>query len=520
MSVAQAAVRPESPGPRPKAPAPLDLSPEALTRATLADLGTALRAGAVTAVDLLEAHLARLQRVNPLLNALVVPRFAEARAEAAAADVRLAAGEGADLPLLGIPCSLKEMMAFTGLPLTAGIPRRRAAVATEDAAVVARIRRSGAVVMGLSNVPEGGMWMETANGIYGRTANPWDVRRTSGGSSGGEAALVASGAAVFGIGSDVGGSIRIPAAFCGVPGHKPSGGVVPNTGHWPGNPGIGGYLCIGPFARNVSDLFTILQVIAGPDAGDPASMGGPVLRDPRSVDVRTIKVHPVLGDGRMKIDAPVKAAVERAAVALQEQGCAVGEIDPQRFRGAFRIWSSMLSAAGSPPQTVLLGDGRRVRPVLELMRLAMGRSEHTFPALLLAAIEPLSHLQPGIARKAIAAGLALRDALENILGDDGVLLYPPYSALALPHRRPLLRPFDAMCTGLFNVLEFPGTVVPTGLTAEGLPTAVQILAGRGHDHLTLAAAGAVERALGGWRRAEPQRLARPPRLAAKGHTLS
>lgn len=494
------------------APAHLDLSPDSLTRATLAELGQALRAGAVSAVDLLDAHLARVERVNPLLNAMVVARYAEARVEAEAADARLAAGQGVDHPLLGIPCSLKEMLAFTGLPQTAGIPRRRDTIATEDAAVVARIREAGAVVMGLTNVPEGGMWMETANGVYGRTANPWDVRRTSGGSSGGEAALVASGAAVFGIGSDVGGSIRIPGAFCGVPGHKPSGGLVPNTGHWPGNPGIGGYLCIGPFARNVSDLFTVLQVIAGPDAGDPASDVGRTLRDPATVDVRRLKVFPVLGDGRMKIDAPVKAALNRSAAALQAEGCQVGEIDPRRFRGAFRIWSSMLAECGNHPQTVLLGDGRRVRPVVELMRLAMGRSEHTFPALVLAAVEPFGQYLPGGAKKAVAQGLALRDELEGILGDDGVLLYPPYTGIALPHRRPLLRPFDAMCTGLFNVLEFPGTVVPTGLTAEGMPTAVQILAARGQDHLTLAVAGALERSLGGWQRAEPRPAARPPRL--------
>ncbi|MCA9542809.1 MAG: amidase [Myxococcales bacterium] len=465
----------------------------------------AMRAGTLSPVALLEAHLARITKVNPLLNAVVADRFTAARdeAEAAAARYRAAADPAALPPLLGVPCTIKEFLPVAGLPLTAGIAARRDRVATEDAVVVQRLRAAGAIVMGVTNVPEGGLWMETANALYGVTNNPWDVTRTSGGSSGGEAAIVAAGGAPFGIGSDVGGSIRIPAALCGVVGHKGTGGLVPNTGHWPGNPGIGGFLCTGPIGRTVDDLVRVLRVIAGPDEGDPCTLQAPPLQDPDSVDLRTVTVFPVPGDGRLRVANPVRKGIARAAQALEAQGARVGTLDPRRLRKGFRIWSSMLTLGGSDPYKVLLGDGQPIRPLLELLKMGVGRSQHTFMGAGTALLEPLSTLSQARLERFIDLGRRLRDELEALLGDRGVLLYPPYTGLAPRHHWAKLRPFDPMCTGLFNVLEFPGTVVPVGAHA-GLPVAVQILGGRGHDHLTLAVGRALERALGGWRRANPK----------------
>ncbi len=483
-------------------------TPANLLELDLAHLSAALREGTLTSAALVDAHIARVEAVNPLLNALIADRFDDARAEARAADAQRAqAAPGVALPpLLGIPCTIKEFLPVTGMPHTAGIAARRDRVATTDAVVVQRLRAAGAIVLGVTNVPEGGLWMETTNRPYGATSNPWGLRRTSGGSSGGEAALVSAGAVPFGIGSDVGGSIRIPAAFCGVPGHKPTGGLVPNTGHWPGNPGIGGFLCTGPLARRVDDLTTVLRIIAGPDAGDPCTVGAPWrLGDPASVDLSKVTVYPVAGDGRMRVSGPVRWGLTHAAGALQAAGARIGRFDPTRLAKGFGVWSSMLTLSGSDPYKVLLGDGRAIHPVLELFKMLVGRSDHTLMGAAMAALEPVTHWQPKRVARFIELGRAMQAEVEDVLGDDGVLLYPPYTTLAPRHHMAKLRPFDAMCTGLFNVLEFPGTAMPVSFDHGPVPVSVQILGARGQDHLTLAVAKALEDQLGGWRRAEPTR---------------
>ena len=178
------------------------------------ELTRLVREGALTSEALTEAHLARIDAVDAQVNAVTARRFEQARAEARAADQARARGEPLP-PLHGIPCSIKEFFAVEGMPWTGGLRARADVVASADAVAVRRLRKAGAIVVCTSNVPEGGLWMETYNDLYGRTSNPWDPKRTSGGSSGGEGALVGSGATPFGLGSDVGGSIRIPAAFCG-----------------------------------------------------------------------------------------------------------------------------------------------------------------------------------------------------------------------------------------------------------------------------------------------------------------
>jgi len=239
-----------------------------LLHAPATRLAARIRTGEVSPVEVLEAHLAHLAAVNPALNALVAERFADARAEARAAEatIRTARDRAGLPPLLGVPCTIKDFLAVRGLAWTAGLHNRADVVADHDATVVTRLRAAGAIVIGKTNVPEGGMWMETANPVHGRTHNPWDLRRTPGGSSGGEAALVAAAASPFGIGSDIAGSIRIPAGMCGVVGHKPSELLVPNTGHWgPGAAAAERMLCTGPIARCVGDAEQVLEIIAGPD---------------------------------------------------------------------------------------------------------------------------------------------------------------------------------------------------------------------------------------------------------------
>ena len=486
-----------------------------LLDASVTDLVRQIRARQLSPVEVVDAHIARIEAVNPAINAVIAQRFAAARAEARAAEARvLAAADPADLPpLLGVPFTAKEYIAAEGMPLTGGVWSRRHVRADSDAETIRRLRAAGAILVGITNVPEGGLWMETYNDVYGRTLNPWDPARTCGGSSGGDGAIVAAGGVPFALGADVGGSIRIPAAFCGVVGHKPTGRLVPNTGFWPRAEGeLSAYLVCGPLARRVGDIMPILRVLAGPDGVDPVTRPWQ-LGDPAEVDLRGVTVYPVETNGP-RVRRVMRQAVRDAARALADRGATIGdlgELAPRRLRRAFLIWSAMMSSAGGPSYSEILGDGAPLRVARELAKLAVGRSHHTLPALAVVAAEKLTKIVPGKVEAMVAAGRALQAELEELLGPRGVLLHPPYTRPAPRHYAPMLTPFDFVCTGLYNVLEFPATAVPVAVDRHGLPVAVQVIGRRGDDHLTLAVAGALEGAFGGWRRAEP----RPPLTRAR-----
>ena len=475
--------------PQTEIPSLIDLS--------VGELLTRLRARTLTCRELVEVHIARTKEVNPKLNALVVDRFAQACTEADAADALYDAADHTTLPpLLGIPCSIKEFVALKGMPHTGGVLHRKGVVATQDATVSARLRRAGAIPLGVTNVPEGGLWMETHNLIWGRTSNPWDVRRTCGGSSGGEGALVGSGATPFGIGSDIGGSIRIPAAFCGTVGHKPSAGLVPNTGHFPAAKDPHGYMVIGPLCRRVADVMPILRVIAGPDDHDPVCQRMP-LRDPQSVHIPSLRVF--AWHGGSPIRPVMREAIDLSARALLQAGAKEGVLSARDLDGGFMLWASALQAANPEGyESVVSGEGGI--PILrELLRYPFGRSNFVLPTLITMLSESILRKLP-LGFDALLLRLArLRESLDAQLGDSGVILHPPYSRPAPRHKLALLTPFDAECTALFNVLGYAVTVVPIGFDEEGIPVAVQVIARQGNDHLTLAAAQVLEGAFGGWR---------------------
>ncbi len=269
----------------------------------------AIRLKKLSPLELTEAHIARMEQVNPHINALAVRRFEKARAEAREATENPPATLP---PLHGIPFTVKEFYGIEGMPWSGGVRRFKDRLATRDSTVVSRMRKAGGILLGSSNAPEGGLWMETYNDVYGRTSNPWDSRRTCGGSSGGEGALVGSGASPIGLGSDIGGSIRIPAAFCGAFGHKPTPGRVPGTGHFPDNPGEAGkYMGFGPIGRSARDLALILDVISGPDGQDPFGKEMEKIGEGRR-DLKGLRVIALESNGRMRVDPEVREAVRRA----------------------------------------------------------------------------------------------------------------------------------------------------------------------------------------------------------------
>ena len=460
-------------------------------------MAQALRKRQISSRQLVDAHIARIVAVNRRINAMVQFRFDEARLEADAADLRLQAAKPADKlpPLLGVPCTIKENFAFPGYPQVSGLVARRKSLATDTAPTVARLRAAGAIVLGFSNTPELCMWMETNNKVYGRTSNPYDARRVAGGSSGGEGSLIGAGASPFGLGADVGGSIRFPAFFNGVFGHKPTPGIVPNTGQFPLPEGQMNHHCVtGPIARRAEDLWPLLKILAGPDGVDPLCRAKTLVGHPSKVKLDKLRVFAIRDDGRRPVAADMMQAQRDAAEFLGAQAQGVTWLELPRLRHAFEIWSALMHEAKPEPFAIQLGQGQRIGVLRELMKWPLGLTPHTLPALMLAALDSL----PLPMQRFVTMGAELREELIDTLGDDGVLLYPPYTRVAPLHNRPLLRPFDFAYCGIFNVLGFPSTQVPLGLNAQGLPLGTQVVGAPGQDARTIAVALQLERQFGGW----------------------
>jgi len=444
--------------------------------------------------EVMDAHIARIIETAPRLNALVHDRFSAAREEAKEADRTVEAGAPLG-PLHGVPVTIKECLGVAGLRKTAGLVARAHTVAERDATSAARLRAAGAIVLGVSNVSELMMWMETDNKVYGRTNNPYDATRTPGGSSGGEGALVGAGCSPVGIGSDIGGSIRMPAFFSGVFGHKPSPGLVPNTGHWPMAEGPAQrFLGTGPLCRRAEDLFPVLKLIAGPDGQDracePMALG-----DPADVDLSKLTIYDVRSTGAFTVSPELAEAQARAADHLASRGCNVVRYEHPLFARAFFLWSRLMTDAAKTKLGTNLANGGELAFARELVALLRGRSTHTLPALALAGAERIAHLIPNSARD-YAEVERLKGDLRALLDERAALLYPSYPTLAPKHSHALLPPLKWQYTALWNVLELPVTQAPLGL-AGGLPTGIQIVGGLGRDHVTIAVAQALEQ-LGGW----------------------
>jgi fatty acid amide hydrolase 2 len=468
-----------------------------LCQLTLDPLRTLLDNREISAVELVEAHIKRLQDIDSRTKALAVQRFDEARREAHAADRLIARGEGGSLT--GVPCTIKEFIGIKGLPQTGGIKAYQHRVALRDSPVTARLREAGAIILATTNVPEGGLWMECDNPVYGVTRNPWNPKLSPGGSSGGEAVSIASGGAVFGIGSDIGGSIRIPAGMCGAIAHKPSGRLVPTTDHFPpSGAGLAPLLSIGPFARCVEDLDSILRIIAGPDSECPVAEPQSI-RDFRRVDIAGLRV--------LRLETPfprvrpiMKQAVNDACDALANAGAKVISYRFPELARTLEIWGALLDELSEQPYAVTLGGGTPINPLLELLKYVMGRRQHTPAALMMTAIERVTgKIGPHVSKMA-DLGRRLRVEINEALEDDGILLFPPYTSPAPRLYEPLLRPLDGSCTPLFNICESAVSVVPTRFH-KGLPVCVQLIAAKGCDHIALASAAVVEAAYGGWVRA-------------------
>ena len=462
------------------------------------ELARRIRTREVSAVQVVRAHVARIKQVNGRLNAVVVERFSDALRDARQAD-RLLDDPSVDRdrlpPFLGVPFTVKEMYEVEGFPTTGGLVRRRDRIARADATVVARMKAAGFVLLGVTNVPEALTWIESYNKVYGRTNNAYSEHHTPGGSSGGEGAVIGVGGSPVGLGGDIAGSIRNPAFFNGVCGHKPSGGRVPGSGAWPGVEGdLLRYRVSGPLGRRVDDLRAVMPLLVGPDGLDP-SVDGPDWA-PHTGPKPTVYTFTDIPWARAS--AEVRAGLDRARSTLSDQGYRVVEWTPPHLDRAPELWLSAMAAAEGNKFIDSLGDHRPVSLRQQWARWPLRRSDHILPCLLLATFESLVRRR---GRPDAPLKVALQQAIEEKLGDDGVLLFPTFHTAAPRHGLDCLRhTLGFLYCAVLNPLELPATAVPTGFgERSGLPVGVQIAARRHGDALTLHVAEAVERGLGGWR---------------------
>ncbi|EDO36046.1 predicted protein, partial [Nematostella vectensis] len=468
-----------------------------------------IRDNTVTAEEVMRAYIKRILEVNPMVNAITNDRFDEALEEARRIDEilgnELNSEEKKELlakPLLGVPITVKESISCRGMPHSSGLVERKNVISEHDSEVVENLRQNGAIPMAVTNCSELCMWWETVNNVYGRTRNPYDTSRVAGGSSGGEGAIIAAAGSLCGVGSDVGGSIRMPAFFNGISGHKPSPGIVPNHGHYPygTSEAFHEYLSIGPLCRYASDLSTMLKAMSGPNAYR-LGLDEPV--DLSSIKVFTVKnFDPTL---MAPVSEDLKMAEKKAVDYLQSHfGTKYEQTDLRYFRYAALIWAAMVMSSEDKKLTskFLEGNSGSINPFLEMLKYLVGSSQYHFITPVVGSLEKL-HCFDTLSSTFVTIGNKLRLQLESLLGDNGVLLFPSHPRTAMPHGMPVLSPLDFNYTSIFNVLRMPVTQCPLGLDSEGMPLGIQIAAACNNDRLTLAVARALEQKFGGWSTWQP-----------------
>jgi len=446
-----------------------------------------VRERSISSRELVGAHLDRIAAVNPALNAAVEVMSERAIADADAADSELTAGNSRG-PLHGVPFSIKDSIEQAGNRCTAGtVGRKHAAVSTADATLVARLRRAGAIPAARTNLPDLLFAFESDNLIYGRTNNPYDVTRTPGGSSGGEAALIAACGSPLGLGSDAAGSVRLPAAFCGIAGIKPTSGRLPRTGHFPP---AGGWLemvwQIGPMARRVEDLVDAMRLLNGPDGVEPTVPDVP-FGEPGRVNLADLRVAFYTDNGLAAADDEVAAVVRAAARAIEREVRSVAERRPACLAAAYDLEMKWIGPDG--------GDGLRA-----YLRGLGSAQVHPLLTGWLDKLEAYRTDLAGMARYWSELD-AYRAEMMRFAGDFDVILAPAYVHAALAHGESIrdenFRGFSH--TMAFNVAGWPAAVVRCGESAAGLPIAVQVAAGPWREDIVLRVALALEEAMGGWR---------------------
>jgi Asp-tRNA(Asn)/Glu-tRNA(Gln) amidotransferase A subunit family amidase len=457
-----------------------------LTFLTAASMAERIRRKEISPLELVDAHLAQIDKLNPKLNAFV--QVDAERARQAARDAQVAITQKKTLgPLHGIPVSIKSSISVAGLRCEAGSRIREGYTAPEDAPLVSRLKNAGAIILGVTNAPELLMAWETDNLLYGRTNNPWNLERTPGGSSGGEAAAIAAGMSAGGVGSDGGGSIRVPAHFCGICGLKPTPGRIPATGHFPAPAGPFALIgVVGPMARTVADLKLLFEVMQGPDDGDTCAAPVP-LRWPSELEARDLRVGYFEDDGRTPVTAETSAAVRTAAEALRSAGFKVEPFRPEGLEEARQLWwKYFVIAGGMLLRPMFKGRESDLSPVLkQFLKWSASKPPHSGRTL----------LDAWIRRDAARARFFAQ------MRRFPILFCPAAAIPAFRHGErswnvegKTVAYLDAWSyTEFFNLLGNPAAVVPVASSPEGLPIGVQIVGRPWEEEQVLSIAAALEK---------------------------
>jgi amidase len=480
------------------------LSDTSWAYATATDLAGALAARRISALELTDYVIARIEALDGRLNAVVVRDFDRARDAAKAADAAL--GRGERRPLLGVPMAVKESFDVVGLPTTWGVPTFKNFMPAQDAVLIARVKTAGGIILGKTNVPLLlGEW-QSFNDIYGTTNNPWDLGRTPGGSSGGSSAALAAGFGPLSFGSDIGGSLRTPAHYCGIYAHKPTLGLVPMRGH--GVPGgfarENGLSVVGPMARSAADLELSLDVIAGPDEARDGIAYRVALPAPRHDKLKTFRVLLIDSHPLLPTSVAVRTALDDLAQRLVQAGVKVCRESPllpdaaESARGFMQLLMAAFAERWPPEQ---YEQARTAAAALKADDRSLA-AERVRGAV-------MSH------RAWAAADIArikLQLQWKALFGEWDVVLCPPMPTAAFPHdhstpfsarqveidgkRYPY---FDQMVwPGVATLPGLPATAAPIGISDAGLPIGVQIIGPYLEDRTTIAFAALMEREFGGF----------------------
>lgn len=445
----------------------------------------------ISPVELITAHLDRTAQIQPQLNPFVHIDAESARARARDSESRIARGE-ALRPLEGIPLTVKSCLDVAGWPCPAGSLLRKDYIPATNTPLVSRLEDAGAILIGNTNAPEFLMAYETDNRLTGKTSNPWNPAYSAGGSSGGEAAAIASGCSMGGVGSDGGGSIRTPAHFCGICGLKPTPGRIPATGHFP--PGTGAFAWIGvvgPMARTVGDLRAPFEVMAGPDPGDALSTPVPLV-EVAAADLRGLRIgileNPELG----RATPETLSTLRRSAQLLCDLNHRVEPFKLEKLDQALELWWFFF---GPVIAELFRASTRGQESLLSPMFLAYLEAAHTEPKVTLESFQ-----------KACVERDLVRASLLRQLRDVPILLSAVSTAPAFKHGAGNYctnDPYNYRDTMRFcqwlNLAGFPGLSLPMGQSPEGLPINIQLIARPHEEELLLAVAAQLEQARGPWK---------------------
>lgn len=469
-------------------------------------LATKIRRRELTSEQVVRAFINRARLVQAYLNAIIDERYEAAIKEAQAIDeflktTNLTEDELAQQkPFLGLPFTAKDSIQVAGMKWTSGCLRRKDMISDEDAPVVRNYRKAGAIPIALTNVPELLLWFASSNKLYGATNNPFDLARVPGGSSGGEAALIAACGSPLSICSDIGGSIRMPAFHCGLFGHKPTHKVIDWHGTFPQiKDGLEELFSFGPITRFADDILPALRVMAGENFK--------LFREiERPVDLKKLRVFyfdECGNDMSTQVEPYIRDTVREAALHFGRKFGVPVERAQFKYFKHISMWYTILFSNNQDVSTLLTENTYKINPFLELCKSLVGQSDFSPSALTVAAAQATTQLtyspeaSPQVFEKAQESLRQAKQEFNALLGDDGVFIYVTLPRTAPTHYASVFEFTNVCCPMVMNYLGAPTTQVPTGIH-EGLPYGIQVAASPFNDRLTIAVAKELETALGGW----------------------